>query len=63
MYTDGNRVHSTTVGVRHIQMSIRAFLRLELHRVETAVSFYESKDAKTHHCRRFTVDDCEKNNL
>lgn len=29
----------------HIQMSIRAFLRLELHRVETAVSFYESKTA------------------
>jgi hypothetical protein len=52
MYTDGNRVHSMTVGVRHIQMSIRAFLRLELYRMETAVSFYESKDAKTHHCRR-----------
>jgi hypothetical protein len=29
----------------HIQMSIRAFLRLELHRVETAISFYESKTA------------------
>jgi len=29
----------------HIQMSIRAFLRLELHRVETALSFYESKTA------------------
>jgi hypothetical protein len=29
----------------HIQMSIRAFLRLELHRVQTAVSFYESKTA------------------
>ena len=29
----------------HIQMSIRAFLRLELHRVRTAVSFYESKTA------------------
>jgi IS4 transposase len=27
----------------HIQMSIRAFLRLELHRVRTAVNFYESK--------------------
>ena len=26
-------------------MSIRAFLRLELHRVETAISFYESKTA------------------
>ena len=29
----------------HIQMSIRAFLRLELHRVQTALSFYESKTA------------------
>ncbi len=29
----------------HIQMSIRAFLRLELHRVETTLSFYESKTA------------------
>lgn len=29
----------------HIQMSIRAFLRLELHRVATAISFYESKTA------------------
>jgi len=29
----------------HIQMSIRAFLRLELHRVQMAVSFYESKTA------------------
>lgn len=29
----------------HIQMSIRAFLRLELHRVETAIRFYESKTA------------------
>lgn len=29
----------------HIQMSIRAFLRLELHRMETAISFYESKTA------------------
>jgi hypothetical protein len=26
-------------------MSTRAFLRLELHRVRTAVSFYESKTA------------------
>ena len=29
----------------HIQMSIRAFLRLELRRVQTALSFYESKTA------------------
>ena len=29
----------------HIQMSIRAFLRLELHRVRTAVSFHELKTA------------------
>ena len=29
----------------HIQLSIRAFLRLELHRIETAISFYEAKAA------------------
>jgi hypothetical protein len=29
----------------HIRMSIWTFLRLELHRVEMAISFYESKTA------------------
>ena len=40
-----SQCQSTEAQHNHIQMSIRAFLRLELHRVETAISFYESKTA------------------
>ena len=40
-----SQCQSAEVQHNHIQMSIRAFLRLELYRVETAISLYESKTA------------------
>lgn len=37
------RVRSASAQVRHISFSIRAFVRLEVHRLKTGVSWYEAK--------------------
>ena len=37
------QVRSANAQVRHISFSIRAFVRLEVHRLKTGVSWYEAK--------------------
>lgn len=37
------QVRSASAQVRHISLSIRAFVRLEVHRLATGVSWYEAK--------------------
>lgn len=39
------QVRSASAQVRHISFSIRAFVRLEVHRLKTGVSWYEAKTA------------------
>jgi putative transposase len=37
------QVRSASAQVRHISLSIRAFVRLEVHRLRTGMSWYEAK--------------------
>jgi len=48
---------STQAQHNHVLVSIRAFLRLEVHRLETAVSFYKSQAGIIREAIRAYLDD------